>query len=243
MEQYKKEITKLYSPLSRKEQKDLYRKMQEGESQARDQVINSCLPLVIELANKFRTNNKHVPLEDLIQEGNVALLNAVNRWDGNANSISTVVYTYVRNAMIDMIHDARYNVTSGLTYSRRASEEMNKIRACNTRDVDKIHEQTGISKKRIRKLQSNSNGARFNLEYLNEIPIETDTSTKYCIADVIHAISTMTGIHKNIFSQWCGIDQERKGSRRISKEMNMPIQDVNKIIKESKQMVRETLNA
>ena len=119
---YKKDITRKHKLLTNQEQVDLYKKMKDGDGEAKEALIYSCLPLVIDIANKFRINNKHIDLEDMIQEGNIALINAVEKWDVSKANITTVATWYVRNSLVDMITDAKYNIKQPYSLSRRAAE-------------------------------------------------------------------------------------------------------------------------
>ena len=69
---YHKDLTRNHKSLTRSEQVELYEKIKAGDSEAKDIVIHSCLPLVIDIAKKIRYNNKHIDLDDKIQEGNMA---------------------------------------------------------------------------------------------------------------------------------------------------------------------------
>ena len=149
---YKKDITRKHKLLTNQEQVDLYKKMKEGDEEAKETLIYSCLPLVIDIANKFRINNKHIDLEDMIQEGNIALMNAVDKWDVNKANITTVATWYVRNTLVDMITDAKYNIKQPYSLSRRAAEELRRIKNVNSSDIEHISEQTGLTPKRIKKL-------------------------------------------------------------------------------------------
>ena len=53
MNEYKKDIVRDYTPLTKAVQNSLYTKMRRGDTDARDQLIGSCLPLVIDLAKSF----------------------------------------------------------------------------------------------------------------------------------------------------------------------------------------------
>ena len=75
-------------PLNRAEQVILHAKIQEGNIDAKNTIISSCIPLVINIAKKFSFNNKHIDIEDMIQEGNIALINAVNSWNVNKGNIT-----------------------------------------------------------------------------------------------------------------------------------------------------------
>jgi RNA polymerase primary sigma factor len=56
-----------------------YEQVQREAAEARDQMVQANLRLVISVAKHFR--NRGLPLEDLVNEGNVGLMNAVDRFD------------------------------------------------------------------------------------------------------------------------------------------------------------------
>jgi RNA polymerase primary sigma factor len=65
--------------LSRAEERELFRRKEAGDTRAKRILIESNLRLVIWIARRYAYNN--VPLPDLIQEGNLALTRAVERFD------------------------------------------------------------------------------------------------------------------------------------------------------------------
>ena len=94
MNEYKTDVMRGYKSLTKTRQQALYIKMKEGDPGSRDQLIESCLPLVIDIAKKFAMTNKHIEMEDFIQEGNVALMRAVDKWDSSKAVLSTcLLYT------------------------------------------------------------------------------------------------------------------------------------------------------
>ncbi len=56
-----------------------YERIQRQAAEARDRMIQANLRLVISVAKHFR--NRGLPMEDLVNEGNVGLVNAVDRYD------------------------------------------------------------------------------------------------------------------------------------------------------------------
>ena len=57
---YNQDIKNVYEKISGREQKQLLELARAGDSEARDKLINSCLPMVVNLAKKFSYNNKHI---------------------------------------------------------------------------------------------------------------------------------------------------------------------------------------
>lgn len=65
--------------LTAKEELELARLVQKGDSQAREKMIRSNLRLVISIAKRYV--NLGVPLSDLIEEGNIGLMKSVEKFD------------------------------------------------------------------------------------------------------------------------------------------------------------------
>jgi len=76
--QYFKEISDVAIFLSKEEEHDLAFKIQEGDDQALVRLISPNLKYVVTMANRFI--GLGLPIDDLIQEGNLALIDAAKRY-------------------------------------------------------------------------------------------------------------------------------------------------------------------
>ena len=65
--------------LTREEEVELAKRIEAGDMEARDELVQANLRLVISIAVRYQGHN--VPLEDLIQEGNIGLIKAANKFD------------------------------------------------------------------------------------------------------------------------------------------------------------------
>ena len=65
--------------LSQEQIEDLYKRIKKGDISARNKLIEGNLRLVIKIVKKY--SNFGIPLEDLIQEGNIELINVCNRYN------------------------------------------------------------------------------------------------------------------------------------------------------------------
>lgn len=65
--------------LTREEEVELAKRIEKGDEGAREKLINSNLRLVISVAKNYNTDK--YPLMDLIQEGNIGLMKAVEKYD------------------------------------------------------------------------------------------------------------------------------------------------------------------
>lgn len=70
-------------PISRQEEIELCKKIKQGDRKAYEDLIKSNLRFVISVAKQFQ--GQGLDLDDLIAEGNLGLLTAVNKFDHNAN--------------------------------------------------------------------------------------------------------------------------------------------------------------
>ena len=67
-------------PLSREREVELSARIQEGDMQARDELVQANLRFVIDVAKNYQ--NRGLSISDLISAGNVGLLTAAERFDG-----------------------------------------------------------------------------------------------------------------------------------------------------------------
>ncbi len=94
---YLNEIGKL--PLvTTAEEKVLGRKIQRGDNKAREKLIQSNLRLVVKIAHDYA--NYGLPLLDLISEGNIGLMKAVERFDPErSNKFSTYAAWWIKQGI------------------------------------------------------------------------------------------------------------------------------------------------
>jgi RNA polymerase primary sigma factor len=98
---YLKEINKI-PLLTRSEEENLAHAAAKGEQAAKDQLIKANLRFVVNVAKKYQ--NQGLPLADLISEGNIGLMNAIERFDVEKgyHFISYAVW-WIRQAILKAI--------------------------------------------------------------------------------------------------------------------------------------------
>lgn len=103
---YLKSISR-YPLLTADQEKELGRRYkEEGDRDAREQLINSNLRLVVSVAKNFRNGNHNIPLEDLISEGNSGLITAVEKFDYTRGfRFSTCAVPWIKQAITKSILD------------------------------------------------------------------------------------------------------------------------------------------
>jgi RNA polymerase primary sigma factor len=90
--------------LTPEEELDLGRRARGGDTRARTRLIEKNLKLVVSVAKKYR--GMGLPFEDLIQEGNLGLMKAAERFDPElGNRFSTYAIWWIRQAIGRAIED------------------------------------------------------------------------------------------------------------------------------------------
>jgi RNA polymerase primary sigma factor len=84
----------------------LAKRIERGDLSAKEQMIESNLGLVHALAGPYR--GRGVPYEDLVQEGVVGLIRAVERFDHRrGRKFSTYAAWWIRRSLMDALDKAR----------------------------------------------------------------------------------------------------------------------------------------
>lgn len=105
---YLNQISK-YPLLSLKEEKDCGRKIKKGDIIAKEKLINANLRLVISIAKKY--TNHGLPFLDLIQEGNIGLMRATEKFKVEKGfRFSTYAVFWIRQKIVRAIENKTKNI-------------------------------------------------------------------------------------------------------------------------------------
>ena len=146
--------------LTAEEEKTLTRAAQRGDAAARQRLIEANMRLVINIARSYRSRT--IPLEDLIQEGAIGLMHAVERFDPSKNfRFSTYATHWIRQSIGRAI-DSKSKAIRLPAHISQSLRRIERERLRLTRElgydpsVEQIASAIGISTRRLLTLMHSS---------------------------------------------------------------------------------------
>jgi RNA polymerase sigma factor (sigma-70 family) len=153
--QYLKNIHK-HPLLTKDEEYELSIKAQNGDREARDLMIQSNLGLVIQVAKRFL--GRGIPFEDLIEDGNIGLMKAVEKFQPSKGfRFSTYATWWIRQAIERAIlNSARLiripiHISESMFKISKASKNLEKENGYEP-NTDDIAEYIGINSDKVEKI-------------------------------------------------------------------------------------------
>ena len=154
---YLKEINKI-PLLTREEEDDIARKAISGDKTARDRLVRANLRFVVNVAKKYQ--NQGLPLDDLISEGNIGLINAIEKYDPDKgyHFISYAVW-WIRQAILKAVYEKSrmirlpLNRANELVQIEKVRKELTKVNG-EEPDADEIAFHVGVAVKDVKKLMN-----------------------------------------------------------------------------------------
>ena len=113
--------------LSRQEEIELAVRIKRGDEQAREQMIKGNLRLVVKIARDYE--GLGLPLLDLVNEGNIGLMKAVERFDSKKGKLSTYAAWWIKQS----ITRALANQAKTIRLPAHVMDKFARIRKAETR--------------------------------------------------------------------------------------------------------------
>lgn len=149
---YFKDVSK-QPRISVEEETELAKRIKEGDQSASDKLVKANLRFVISVAKQYQ--NKGLSLVDLVQEGNIGLIEAAKRYDESRGFkfISYAVW-WIRQAIIRAISEQCRTVRvpmNQIVYMNKISKTTEKFEQENERkpSIEELESETGIPADKI----------------------------------------------------------------------------------------------
>jgi RNA polymerase sigma-32 factor len=141
LDSYRRAISR-YPQLSADEERELARRYRAGDRRAGDRLIQACLPFVLLIAREYRCWG--VPLEDIVQQGNLGLLKAAVRFDPDRECrLVTYAAYWVRAEIREYVVRGYRMVRLGTTKGERRA--LRAFRKTQEMDPARLSEMSGLS--------------------------------------------------------------------------------------------------
>ena len=110
LQTYLRDISR-YQPITPEQEQILTQAARQGDAEAREQLIHAHLRMVINIARQYQRPD--VEMLDLIQEGNIGLIKAVDMFDpAKGNRLSTLARFWVEKYILRFLRDEQEEIIS-----------------------------------------------------------------------------------------------------------------------------------
>lgn len=230
------------------EEKRLARAVRKGDFDARQQMIQSNLRLVVNIAKRYA--NCGLPLQDLIEEGNLGLVKAVEKFDPGKNCrFSTYATWWIKQGIRRTLTDSS-RIVRIPSYMREMINEYEDARAILTERLGyrpTIGEIAREMRRSQKELELSDNAVKASLHLGQILSLDSICQKKDVVADKPDATLAHRENEERLHTLLRGLDRRK---RRILKMRfglgpygeEMTLQEISEEVKLSRERVRQIIN-
>lgn len=235
--------------LSTEEEKELARRMQEGDTAARDKLSEANLRLVVSIAKKY--SGKGMQFLDLIQEGNLGLMKAVEKFDYTKGfKFSTYATWWIKQSITRAIADQARTIripvhmVETINKTNRLQRQLLQVLGREPTPAE-IAEKMGVSVEKVIEIQKiaqdpvslekpigeeeDSHLGDFIEDNTSASPAEKAES-RMLREQLLQVLSTLTPREQEVLRMRYGIDDARaKTLEEVGKEFNVTRERIRQI--------------
>ena len=244
-------------PLDPEQEADLAARIRKGDLQARNELVTANLRFVVSVAKQYQ--NLGVALDDLINEGNIGLIRAAERFDPTKGfKFDTLAVWWIRQAIVSFLVDKSRMVRLPQNIIHVISRVRNAVSAFEQENqrppsMEELAERTGMSAEKIEEYLGHANGV---ISMDAPLASDSDTTVGETLADhsseaadgtlmaesLRHdlevAISSVPLREQEIIRLYYGIDGEAQSQEEIAQEMHLSKERVRQLIEKSVATIR-----
>lgn len=181
-----------YPVLTADQEKELAYRMREGDKSARETLIQCNLKLVVSIAKNYK--NSKLTLQDLISEGNLGLMTAVEKFNPDLGyRFSTCATPWIKQAILKAITDCGKTIRLPAHMFQLMSKYKKAIQELEANEEtvtdEKLMAKLGITADKLQLLQNYKHEA-----VSLETPLAADGSSNDILADIVEDKETETPV-------------------------------------------------
>jgi len=238
----------IYPLLSREEEYELALQVKKGDLIARDKFIKANLRLVVDQTQQYSC--EYLTQYDLVQEGNIGLLKAVDRYDPTLGvPFASYSIYWIRKAIIEAINKAQL-----IRIPQRIYEQLVKIKEIvdeyqqtfnRQPESNEIAEKLGISKERVEQLLSYQVNIRSLDEQIGEKDelldlIVHNNDDPFILERLFELLQNLPDRQKDIMERYFGLNgRKAENLSQIAEQLGLSKQRVGQLLKQSIEYMKE----
>lgn len=215
---YYKDLKK-YNPISKDNELDLIKQAKKNNLLAKNTILSSNLKFVFDIAKKYK--GKGVAMEDLIAEGNIGLVKALDKFDTSKNVkfISYAVW-WVRQSMQEVIKKRQQQTTIEISDEESTTSLTNKCQLHDSEDELVLPTENMLSNEdEANSLELNNSQNKILNKLLNKL----DPRARY------------------IIKSYYGLDKNEMTLEEIGNELNLSRERVRQIKEKNLRILRSEI--
>lgn len=227
-----------YNKYTKEDEVKIITQIQNGDNTLKHTFLKNNLFLVVNIASKYKTKYE---LEELIQEGNIGLINALNNFKIEKNTkFSTYATIHIHQAIMYFLknNELIYTPIKKQEQYKKLSKHIDNFNNTfnNETLIEFLINKTNLKEKEIKKILL-TKIIITEFENIDNIPNEEYDDHNYELVNKM--FNLLTYKEEAIIKYYFGIDEKKKTIKEISKHMNLSIDKVNSLKKQALLRLKE----
>ncbi len=260
LKQYLKQINEI-PPITPEEEKELAKRIKEGDEEALKKLVEANLKFVVSVAKKYR--GRGVPFMDLINEGNLGLIEAAKRFDPDKNvKFITYAVWWIKQAILSAIAGQSgifkisyktFNLLNNITkkfnelqkelHRDPTSKELAKAMELDELELNSLLTTYGEHKSLDDYISSDTDDLNYEdvIEQESVDDAETELIKKSFVEHLMQSLSVLNNREREVLVHRFGLDGEKpKTLQEIGKLLGLSRERVRQIEKAALEKIRRS---
>jgi len=248
LKHYLKNISK-YTRLTKEEERKIFMRIRNGDEEAKNELICANLKLVVNVAKRYA--NENFQLIDLVQEGNIGLMEAIDKFDlEKGTKFDTYAVWHVKRTIIRALGNKSRTIRIPVHVFEKYQKlkkimDKGEVKTTNGADITNISKLSGFSEEKVKLIFSS-----FNEVYSLDAFVDNENTSGF-LMEMVEDKSSVTP-HDYIFRRerleeinriLNNLDEREneivKSYYGVSKEREYTLKELSDMFKLTKERIRQ----